>query len=53
MKKIKIIAILGVFSILVVSGCAPEDRQTDFDHYSWSSSDTIDNIVFAKWPSLI
>ncbi len=45
MKKIKITAILGIFSILVVSGCAPEDRQTEFEHYSWSGSDAVDNAI--------
>ena len=40
MKKIKIIAILGILVCLFVSGCASEDRSTGFDHYSWSSSDT-------------
>jgi outer membrane protein TolC len=39
----KIIAILVAISILVVSGCAWADRGTEFDHYSGSSCDTIDN----------
>ena len=43
MKGIKIAAILGVFSILIFSGCATEDGQTEFDNYSWSGSDTADN----------
>ena len=45
MKKIKIIVILGTFSILVVFGCAPENSHTDLARYNWSGSDTVDNAM--------
>jgi len=45
MKKIKITTILGIFSILVISGCAPENSQTNLARYNWSSSDAVDSTI--------
>ena len=45
MKTIKITAILGIFSILVISGCAPENGHTDLARYNWSSSDALDSTI--------
>ncbi len=45
MKKIKTIAILVTFSILVVSGCAPENSSTDLPRYNPSNDDTVDNLI--------
>jgi len=39
MKKIKTIAMLGIFSILFISGCAPENSSTDLAYYNWSNDD--------------
>ncbi len=47
MKKIKITAISGIFSILLISGCAPEDNQTNLARYNWSSSDAVDSTISA------
>ncbi len=45
MKKIKMIAILGISSILVVSGCAPENNQTNSARYNWSNDDTVNSTI--------
>jgi hypothetical protein len=45
MKKITITAILGIFSILFISGCAPENSYTDSISYNWGSYDTVDNMI--------
>ncbi|MDD5134803.1 MAG: TolC family protein [Phycisphaerae bacterium] len=39
MKKIKTIAIIGIFSVLFVSGCASENSQTDSGNYDWNKFD--------------
>jgi len=45
MKKIKITAILGMFSVLVVSGCAPENSHADLARYNWSGSGAVGSAV--------
>ena len=45
MKKIKTIAILVTFSILLISGCAAENSSTDLPRYNPSNDDTVDNLI--------
>ena len=39
MKKIKTIAIMGIFSVLFVSGCASENSQKNSGNYDWNKFD--------------
>ena len=48
MKKIKRLTILGTFSILVISGCAPENGPTDSAYYNWSNDDTVNSSIITE-----
>jgi outer membrane protein TolC len=48
MKKIMITTILGIYSILLISGCAPENSHTDLARYNWSSSDTVHSALVTE-----
>jgi outer membrane protein TolC len=45
MKKIKLTTILGMFSVLVVSGCAPENSHANSAGYNWSGSGAVDSAI--------
>ncbi len=45
MKKTKTTEILGIFTILFVVGCTPENSQTDLTHYNWSNDDTVNSSI--------